>query len=483
MDIKSIIMAIACALLGGVVGWLVCPGQQLKAWEPTISHEALRSVQNIIPVVVIGSGPAGLTAGMYAARFGYKTLVVTGDKPGGALTETTWVENWSGIEKQLGPDIMQNLQAQVVRFGVEFLYDSVSHINFSKWPYVLELADGTVLHALTVIIASGSSPKKLGVPGEKEYWGKGVTTCAVCDAPFHKGKDVVVIGGGDSAVEESLQLAPYARTVTILVRGDQMRAAAAMQKRLEAVDNISVLYSVEVQTILGNDDEVTGVEIRNRKTNEVSTKSVSGVFLAIGHDPNTKMLDNQVKLDDHGYIVTLGRSQQTSIAGVFAAGDVQDPVYKQANASIGYGTNAAIDANSFLQHHGFNTEVLRSLEPQYFEAFLQDRVEVAKIEKLSELKDIIESTEGLLVVDYYAPTCPSCMQMLPAVETVAAELKDKVTFVKVDTSESLDIIKEYKVAKIPLLMVYSNGSLLARYNEAMNKHELSEFITSFLSAN
>lgn len=480
MDIKSVMMAIACALVGGIAGWFVCPGQQLRAWEPPISHELLQSVKNVIPVVVIGSGPAGLTAGMYAARFGYKTLVVTGDKPGGALTETTWVENWSGIEKQLGPDIMQNLQAQAARFGVEFLYDVVAKVDFSKWPYALELEDGTTLHALTVIIASGSSPRKLGVPGENEYWGKGVTTCAVCDAPFHKGKDVVVIGGGDSAVEESLQLAPYARSVTLLVRGDTMRAAATMKKRLEAVDNISVIYSVEVQKIIGNDDEVTGVEILNKKTKEVFTKAVSGVFLAIGHDPNTKMLGGQVELDDHGYIVTLGRSQQTSVAGVFAAGDVQDPVYKQANASVGYGTNAAIDANSFLQHHGFNSEVLRNLEPQYFEAFLQDRIEVAKIENLSDLKELIENTQGLLVVDYYAPTCPSCMQMLPAVEAVAADLKDNVTFVKVDTSESMDIVKEYKVAKIPLLMVYSNGSLLARYNQAMNKHELTEFISSFI---
>lgn len=480
MDIKSIVLAALCVAAGGAVGWFMCPSRSLHAWEPPISHELAQSAQNVIPVVVIGSGPAGLTAGMYGARFGYKTLIIAGNKPGGALTETTWVENWAGIDKQMGPDIVANLQQQADRFGAEFLYDAVASVDFSTWPFTITTEDGINLKALSVIIASGSSPRTLGVPGEKEYWGKGVTTCAVCDAPFHKNKDVIVVGGGDSAVEESLQVSPYARSVTVLVRGDSMRAAASMQERLKAVDNITVLYNTQIQKIIGNGNEVTDVEMINTKTDKVTTKPVSGVFLAIGHNPNSQVFKDQIALDDNNYIVTLGRSQHTTVAGVFAAGDVQDPVYKQANASVGYGTNAAIDANAFLQDHGFNKDVLASLEQNYFEVFMQDRVEVKQVSDLAELNRLIETTQGCLVIDYYAPTCPSCMRMLPAVEAVASQFKDKVTFVKVDTSEALEIAREFKVKSIPLMMVYCNGSLSARNNQAMTKQELIEFVSRFI---
>ena len=337
-----------------------------------INLKKVLNEENVVPALVIGSGPAGNAAALYLARSGIgKVLVITGSKPGGLLTETTWVENWPGIERALGPDIMQRSKEQAERFGVEFVYGSVESVNFSQWPFAATLEDGKTIKALSVVIATGASPRKLGVPGEDTYWAHGVTSCAKCDAPFFKGKNVIVVGGGDSAIEEASILSPYAKEVTILVRKARMRAAAIGQTHLGELSNVKVLYNHKVQKITGDGKEVTGVELLNSQTGETSSIPIDGVFLAIGHIPNSVPFRDVIKLVKGGYIKVLGRGQQTSICGVFAAGDVEDAEYKQAGTAAGDGIKAGLDAVSFLHSLGMTKEIAEQLTRNFGMSFDQ----------------------------------------------------------------------------------------------------------------
>ncbi|MGE0010287.1 MAG: FAD-dependent oxidoreductase [Candidatus Babeliales bacterium] len=446
----------------------------------TISKEMALEAKGVVPVLVLGSGPAGLTAALYSARANIKTLVLEGNKPGGALMETSYIENWPGVKRILGSQVIGQLKQQAVSFGAEFLVDSATSIDMSVWPFIVATENGITIRALTIIVATGSTPKKLGIPGEAQYWGKGVTTCAVCDAPLHKGNDVVVIGGGDSAIEESLQLAPYAKTVTILVRKDAMRAAASMQDRMKEVKNIKVEYNVELQEIKGTDSEVTEVVIKNSKTGEVSIKKVTGVFLAIGHDPNSQLFKEEGMVDKNGYLQLVKRSQKTPVEGIYAAGDVADPVYKQAGYSAGAGTAAALDAASFLQDYGFNAAVFKQMEPNFFEPFLEEKIEVPLMTSLAQLKNVLTFSKTPVFVDFFAEYCPSCMRMLPSVASVGAQFEDKALFVKVDVEQAKEIADAYHVGAIPVLLVFKNGQLVARYNEAMTRKELVDFVEQFI---
>jgi thioredoxin reductase (NADPH) len=436
--------------------------------------------EGIVPLIVIGSGPAALSAALYGARQRVKTLVIAGNKPGGALTETSYIENWPGRPKILGTDVMKDLQTQAEQFGAEILNDAVSSVDFSQWPFLVETENGRKFRALVIIIGTGSTPRTLNIPGEKEYWGKGVTTCAVCDAPFHQDKEVVVIGGGDSAVEEAIQLASYAKKVTILVRKDRMRAAPAMQERLHEYSNIEVKYNTDVRSIIGDNQQVTGVEIFDSKTDTQSTMQVSGVFLAIGHDPNVSLFKNSLKLEKEGTIYLGDRTQATSIQGVFAAGDVTDHRYRQAGVAAGDGIKAALDAVSFLQEHGFNTTVALEIEKRSKPIEVEKKMEVPQMKNLAELKDILASAHGLVVLDFYAPYCPSCMRMLPSLESVAAQFAEQVAFLKIDTSVSPDIADEYHVPTIPCLMVFKNQQMVARINQPMSRKQLEDLMNKLL---
>ena len=477
---KQNIFLISCAAIALGIFSLVYVWTARCKPAYTISKQLALDAQNVVPILVLGSGPAGLSAALYGARANVKTLVLEGNKPGGALMETSYIENWPGTKKILGSQIIGQLKQQAQSFGAEFYADAAKTIDVSSWPFTVTTESGKTIRALTIIVATGSTPKKLGVPGEEKYWGKGVTTCAVCDAPFHKGNDVVVIGGGDSAIEESLQLAPYAKTVTILVRKDSMRAAASMQDRMKEVDNIKVEYNVELQEIKGNDAEVTEVVIKNVQTGEISTKKVTGVFLAIGHDPNSQLLTNKCMLDKSGYITVLGRSQRTGLEGIFAAGDVADPTYKQAGYSAGAGTAAALDATSFLQDHGFNESVFKQMAPHFFQPFLDEKIEIPLMGSVAQLRNVLSYSKGPVFVDFFAEYCPSCMRMLPAVSSVGAQLEGKATFVKVDVEQAKEIAEEYHVGAIPVMLVFKGGQLVARYNQAMTRSELVEFAQKFI---
>lgn len=433
----------------------------------------LEELENIVPIAILGSGPAGLSAAVYGGRAGFDVLVFEGSLPGGLLTQTTMVENWPGNIEIMGPEVIKNLKAQATKWGAKFSLDLVEKVDFTQWPFKLETADGHQIYALSVILATGATPRYLGIPGEKEFWGKGVTTCAVCDAPFYKGEDVVVVGGGDSAAEEAMQLAPYAKNITVLVRGEKMRASAAMQQRLKEFAHIKVRYNVQIKEVLGDDVQVTGVTLLNNKDNTTEHMPISGVFLAIGHIPNTAFLKDAIKLDPSGHIHLPTRTQQTTVEGVFAAGDVADDRYRQAGVSAGHGISAALDATFFLNEIGFNeqhqSDIKRSHRLYVPEA--ESDYEIEEIASLAEFNQIIKTGKPA-IVDFYAEWCPSCMQMLPAYAAVAQDLHESINFIKVDADAGQEIMKAYKVEKVPTLLTFKDGKLVEYLPKTLTKREL-----------
>lgn len=460
------------SLYSWVSGWFTV--------KPRFNFANLDGKKNVYPIVIIGSGPSGLTAGLYGARAKKKTLIIEGTKPGGLLTETSYVENWPGFKAILGKDLMTGIKEQVVRLGANFLDETVEKVDFSQWPYVIQTEDGKIIYALTVIIATGASPSPLNIPGEKEFWGKGVTTCAICDAPFYNGKDVVVIGGGDSAVAEAIQLAAYANKITILVRKDKMRAAAASQDLLLGYKHISVMYNIEPKEILGDEKHVTGIKLFNNKTNETFNMPIDGVFLAIGHNPNTRLFKGAVELDKNGYVVLKDHTSATSVPGVFAAGDVEDHRYRQAIVSAGHGSCAALDADAFLNEIGFNADIADRLNDTQVAAVTIVPSLVKHVASLIELEQEIQNAKTPVFVDFYADYCPSCMQMLPHFDAVAQQFKDHALFISIDVTQFPDVANKFYVSKIPAILVFKDGALAARYNTAMSKKELGELAAEFV---
>jgi thioredoxin reductase (NADPH) len=306
-------------------------------------------------VVILGSGPAGLTAAIYAARAGLSPLLIEGPQPGGQLMITTDVENYPGFSKGIqGPELMQEFRDQAARFGTEFLVTWVSEADLSKRPFTLHTEDN-IVKADTLIIASGASAKWLGIPGEAPapngLGGYGVSACATCDGFFFKGKSIVVVGGGDTAMEEATFLTRYASRVTVIHRRDSLRASKIMQDKAFKNGKIDFIWDTSVEEILGTPETgVVGARIRNLKTGEERIFPAEGVFIAIGHKPNTDIFKGQLDMDDVGYLITSGRSMATNIPGVFACGDAQDSFYRQAITAAGTGCMAAIDAERFLDN-------------------------------------------------------------------------------------------------------------------------------------
>jgi thioredoxin reductase (NADPH) len=299
-------------------------------------------------VVILGAGPAGLTAAIYAARANLAPIVITGPLFGGQLALTTEVENFPGFpDGILGPELMELMKQQAERFGAEVRIGEVTEVALTRYPLRMTL-NGEIIEAKSLIIATGASPRLLDVPGEQAFFGKGVSTCATCDGFFYRGKNVVVVGGGDSAVEEGAFLTRYAAKVYLVHRRDRLRASQVLQNRAMQNAKITFIWDTVVEEILGNEDHgVTATRLRHVKTGAEEVLPVDGVFIAIGHVPNTKLFEGQLKLDEQGYIVTDSR-MHTNLKGVFACGDCQDYIYRQAITAAGTGCMAAIEAEKFL---------------------------------------------------------------------------------------------------------------------------------------
>lgn len=442
--------------------------------------------ENVVPVVIVGSGPAGLSASLYVARAGMKSFVFAGPMPCGQLTQTTYIENWPGRERVMGLELMEDIKKHAQSFGATIIHDIVTNIDFKSWPFTLTTEEGKKFKALAVILATGATPRKLGIPGEQQYWGKGVTTCAVCDASFFKDKEVVISGGGDSAIEMVYELVPYVRKVTVLVRKGTMRAAVAGQEKIKTFPNAVVEYHKEITEIHGDGQSVVAIDVYDNQTHTTERRPIDGVFLAIGHDPNNKMLRGGVELDEHGYVVMQGRSQETSVHGVFAAGELQDPHYRQAIVAAGEGVKAALDAASFLYDIGFSVATGVALEQNFFEHFSDVKKELLEITTVEELNEHVLNAKGVVVLDFYALNCPCCVRMLPYLEAVAHKLEGRARIIKVNYAlvkktiyPELGFQHKIFVKNLPSLLVFKDGKLQDINTKVMNKAEIYNYIQQY----
>jgi thioredoxin reductase (NADPH) len=306
-------------------------------------------------LVIVGSGPAGLTAALYSARANLTPSVFEGIQPGGQLTMTTEVENFPGFPQGImGPELMENIRQQAQRFGAQSLFKNITRVDFHNRPFRL-WADDEEYSADAVIIATGATARLLGLPSEKEFMGYGVSACATCDGFFYKGQEVVVVGGGDTALEEATFLTKFARKVTVIHRRNELRASKIMRDKAAANNKIAFLWDSVIAEVLGTNENgkksVTGVRLKDVKTGAVSDFRADGVFIGIGHQPNTDLFKGQLDMDSVGYLITKGRGTATNVPGVFAAGDVADSVYRQAITAAGSGCQAAIDVERWLEGH------------------------------------------------------------------------------------------------------------------------------------
>ncbi|MDR0677668.1 MAG: thioredoxin-disulfide reductase [Holosporaceae bacterium] len=303
--------------------------------------------EKITDVLIMGSGPAGYTAAIYAARAGRSVKIISGFEPGGQLMITSSIENYPGFAEGIsGPELMERMKQQVEKTGAEIIFDSIKSVDFSRKPFVCIGDSGEAYKSKVVIISTGASAKWLGIPGEEKYRGAGVSACATCDGFFFRNKNVAVVGGGNTAVEEALLLTNFASSVTLIHRRDKLRAEKIMQDRLLKNPKINVMWNTTVSEILGNGTKVTELSLIKNEVNV--SKAIDGVFIAVGHQPATSIFNEQLKIDGNGYIITPEANTSTSIPGIFAAGDVCDPNYRQAIISAAKGCMAALDADKFL---------------------------------------------------------------------------------------------------------------------------------------
>lgn len=307
---------------------------------------------DVLKTLIIGSGPAGYTAAIYAARADLKPVLYTGMEPGGQLTTTTEVDNFPGYPEGVdGPTMMVQLQQQAERFGTEVRIEMIERVELATTTGGIHkafTAGGTEIQAQTIIISTGATAKYLGLPSEQRLRGGGVSACAVCDGFFYRDQDVAIVGGGDTAAEEATYLAKICSKVTMLVRKDKMRASKAMQHRVTNTSNIDLRYNTEIDEVLG-DQVVEGLRMKNNQTQETEEIAITGLFIAIGHKPNTEIFKGQLDMDEAGYLITQGKTTKTNLPGVFASGDVQDKEYRQAVTAAGTGCMAALDAERYLQ--------------------------------------------------------------------------------------------------------------------------------------
>ena len=456
-----------------------------------------RQIEN---VVIIGSGPAGYTAAIYAARVNLKPVVFEGLQaggiPGGQLMTTTEVENFPGFPEGItGPQLMSRMKAQAERWGTECYTEDVIEIDLSQRPFTVG-SDERELKTHSIIIATGATAKKLGLPSEKIYWNNGISACAICDgaSPIFIGGELVVIGGGDSAAEEAVYLTKYGSHVHLLVRRDEMRASKAMQDRVLANPKVTVHWNTEAVDVFGENNRMTGIRVRNTKTGAETEIRAKGLFYAIGHNPNTSLFKGQLELDEVGYIVVKPGTVETSVKGVYAAGDVQDREYRQAISAAGTGCMAALSAERWLSEHELITEYHQASPSETSKT--EEEVSETKTEADTEtsfdinatrhyggyaLRKLFHESDRLLIVKYVSPTCGPCKTLTPILNKVVDEYEGKIHFVEIDITEDPEIAQMGQVTGTPTVQFFREREMLKQIKGVKQKSEFRMAIEDYIN--
>jgi len=461
----------------------------LKTSKQSFDITTLNLDESIIPALVLGGGTAGLTAAVYFAQAHIPCIVIEGPKPGGALAQSHSVRNWPGIINAPGMEIVSNIREQAKQAGTKIMSHRVTGVSLNQWPYHVttkDLITGNehIFKALSLVITLGAEPNYLGIPGEKEYWGRGVSNCAVCDGSLFKGKKVAVVGGGDAAIEEADYLSDIAEKVTLLVRSNAFRAKdLASKKRVLGKKNVSVVTTTEVKEVKGNGKQITGLTIINNKTKQERLFELDGLFLAIGSRPNTSLFTGQLDLDGNSFI-KLTKHQETSRRGVYAAGDVCDQEFVQAITASGDACKAALQATKFLKEAGFNAATFSETQQE-----VTRKKEVIKgvinISSQKEFNKYVINSQQPVVIDLFADWCGPCKRMTPIFDALSKEFEGKVTFAKIDIqhqsfdlNEQLGRLGASPIRSIPAFIFVSGGRAVKELIGAHGIDEMRQIIRS-----
>lgn len=451
------------------------------------------TVENI---VIIGSGPAGFTAAIYAARANLKPLMFEGFQaggiPGGQLITTTEVENFPGFPDGItGPELMERMKAQAVRWGTECYTEDVVEVNLQERPFTLRSTEREV-KAHSIIIATGATAKRLNLPSEKEYWSRGISACAICDGatPIFKDQELAVVGGGDTAAEEAVYLTKYGSHVHLIVRREQLRASKAMQDRVLSNPKVTVHWHSEAVDVFGSNGKMTGLTIKNVPTGVEKDLAVSGLFYAIGHNPNTSLFAGQLELDEVGYVVVHPGTVETSKEGVYAAGDVQDHEYRQAISAAGTGCMAALTAERWLSAHNLLQEYHQETvtpEAKTEVKSPEDTEDTFNSEATRHrggyaLRKLFHGDSRLIMVKYVSPTCGPCRILKPILDRVVEEYDGKIYFVEIDIEADPEIAQMGQITGTPTVQFFRNKELVQEIKGVKQKSEYRQVIDNYLSA-
>ncbi|MGK7900164.1 MAG: thioredoxin-disulfide reductase, partial [Hormoscilla sp.] len=436
------------------------------------------SAMTVENLVIIGSGPAGFTAAIYAGRANLKPVVFEGYQmggiPGGQLMTTTEVENFPGFPDGItGPQLMERMKAQAVRWGAELYTEDVISVDLSQRPFIVRSHDRE-LHTHSIVIATGATAKRLGLPSEEKFWNMGISACAICDgaSPIFKGVELVVIGAGDTAAEEAVYLTKYGSHVHMLVRRDQMRASKAMQDRVLNNPKLTVHWHTEAVDVFGANGKMQGVKVKNNQTGEISELPAGGLFYAIGHTPNTQLFQGQLELDEVGYVVTKPGSVETSVEAVYAVGDVQDHEFRQAVTAAGSGCMGAMLAERWLSANGLAQEfhqgesakaLTTNPEKQPRETSETFDIAATRHEGGYALRKLFHESDRPILVKYSAPTCGPCHTLKPILSKVVDEFDNLIHYVEIDIEEDQEIAENAGVTGTPTVQLFKDKELIHQY--------------------
>ncbi|KKQ11229.1 MAG: Thioredoxin reductase [candidate division TM6 bacterium GW2011_GWF2_36_6] len=442
----------------------------------SLSVKNINIDENTYPVVILGGGVGGLTAAVYLAQAGLEPIVIEGKTPGGLITQSHAVENWPGEIKISGIDLANKIRAQALKCGAKIINQKVDAVDFSGWPYKIQTHDMIDVNkiqkitALSCIIVMGSQPNLLNIPGESGttgYFGKGVTTCAICDGALYRDKVVAVVGGGNSAMTESLYLSSLARKVYVIVRADKLKASQHEQEMIKQKSDIELLFNSKIIEIVGDKNNVTSIILEKTKsdinqTEMVKELPVNGVFLAIGSTPNTQIFNNQLDLTDRGFI-KLFNQQETSKPGIYGAGDISDDKFKQAITAAGDATKAALQAIEFLQDIGY-THIKKESSIALPENNSTKSAIITEIKSEKQFDEILSSANNkLIVADFYATYCIPCQTMAPIFHQLAESFENAAIFIKINVSENAALAKRFNIHSVPNFLFFKDGKKVKQF--------------------